>query len=413
MKKILIILCTPLLLFGQDTTYNHQLEWNSNFLFESNSLDKSFLITFLYGGYITDIMKTDWINSGSENNIIYSEISNGLSYTYSFKKQNIGFSFADRNILNASFTDDLLRIGFEGNYNYQEEILNFDNTSIRADRFQQYKFSYGTEIKGNKIYSSISYLKGNHHLSYIIETGSLYTAPFGTYLNIAYEMNAFITDTSKSNLTPFANNGNGIALGFSADFSIKDYDVHLSMSDLGFIMWNPSSITLATDSSFNFQGIEVEDIFNFNDSLLEANNIKDDVLKTNTTSFKSYIPATLNVSISGKTKHPIFKTYIAGIVARWQPYQDNMALSIEKIEQGFKQSNYMPLYYIKSEVHAKYFTLLPSISYGGYTEDTNVGLALSKGKKNRFVLGTQHLEDLINGDNATAVSIYLNMIIQF
>ena len=151
MKKILIILCTPLFLFCQDTTYTHQLEWNSNFLFESNSLDKSFLITFLYGGYITDNMKTEWINSGSENNIIHAEISNGFSRSYHFKKQSIGFSFADRNILNASFTDDLLRIGFEGNYNYQDEILNFDNTSIRADRFQQYKLRYGTEIKGNKI----------------------------------------------------------------------------------------------------------------------------------------------------------------------------------------------------------------------------------------------------------------------
>ena len=34
-----------------------------------------------------------------------------------------------------------------------------------------------------------------------------------------------------------------------------------------------------------------------------------------------------------------------------------------------------------------------------------------RGKKNRFALGTQHLEDLMNDGNA--VSIYLNMIIQF
>ena len=79
MNNILIILCAPLFLFSQDSIYNHQLEWNSNFLFESNSLDKSFLNTFLYGGYITDNMKTEWINAGNENNIIYSEISNGLS----------------------------------------------------------------------------------------------------------------------------------------------------------------------------------------------------------------------------------------------------------------------------------------------------------------------------------------------
>jgi len=411
MKRILIILCTPLLIFGQDTTYNHQLEWNSNFLFESSSLDKSFLNTMLYGGYITDEIKSNWINAGGENNILYSEISNGLSYTYNFKKQSIGFSFADRNILNASFTDDLLRIGFEGNFHYQDKTLDFSNTSIRADRYQQYKIIFGTAINRFKINGGISYLAGNHHLSYIMEKGSLYTAPLGTYLDIEYDMTAFITDTS--NFSVFANNGNGIAVEFSTEFTIKDYDVHLSITDLGFIIWNTSSITLATDSSFNYQGVEVEDIFNFNDSVLEANNIKDDVLKTNNASFKSYIPATVHLSVSGKTENKYFKTYTAGVIAKWQPYSDNTPLSFSKINQGFKESNFAPLFYLKSAFNNKYCDIIPTFSYGGYSVDTNVGLALSKGKKNRFVLGTQHLEDVLNGDKAKAVSLYFNLTIQF
>lgn len=413
MKKILTILYAPLFVFSQETTYNHQLEWKSNFLFESNTLDKNFLNTFLYGGYIHDHMKKEWINAGSTKNIIYAEISNGVNYTYQFKNQNIGFSFTDRNILNISASDDLLRITLEGNYNYQNQTLIFDNTNIRADRFQQYKFSYGTEIKGNKINNSISYLKGNHHLSYIIEQGSLYTAPMGTYLDIAYAMNAFITDTSISALTPFANNGNGIALDFSTDFNFKDYDLHLSISDLGFIMWNTSSIKLATDSTFNFQGIEIEDIFSFNDSVLKNNNIIDDILKTNTTSFKSYIPATIHLSFSGKTQYKYLKTYTTGIVTKWQPYMDNKSLSLDKIEQGFQESNFSPLCYINSFFNAKYYDIIPNLSYGGYSADTNIGLALSKGKKNKLIIGTYHLEDIFNGDKAKATSLYLNIKLLF
>jgi hypothetical protein len=411
MKKLLVICCTPLFLFSQEKETNHTVEWNSNFLFESNGLDKSFLNTMLYGGHISNEMKTEWINAGSENNIIHSEISNGLSYTYYFKKQNIGFSFADRNILNASFTDDLLRIGFEGNYNYQDDTLFFNNTNIRADRFQQYKLSYGTAINKVSIQGAISYLAGNHHLCYILEKGSWYTSPFGTSLAIEYDMNAFVTDTS--NFSAFANNGNGLAIDFSTNFSIKEYDIHLSITDLGFIMWNPSSINLATDSNFNFQGIEVEDIFSFNDSVLEANNIKDDVLRTNNTSFKSYIPATVHVAVSGKTEHKYFKTYTAGIVAKWQPYMDNEPLSSAKIEQGFQQSNFSPMYYLQSAVKTQHMNLIPNLSYGGYSHDFNVGLAVSKGEKHKFILGTQHLEDLLNGDKATAVSVYLKIKLNF
>ncbi len=405
MKKILIIFCTPLLLFAQGN--KHKVTWNSNFLFESNSLNKSFLNSMLYGGYITDSMKTKWINAGDENNIIYSEINNGLSYTYNFKKQVIGFSVADRNILNTSFTDDLLRISFEGNFHHQNKTLVFSNTNIRADRFQQYKIIYGIANNSITMNWGFSYLAGYHHLSYIIEKGSLYTAPFGTYLNIEYEMNAFATDTA--DLSVFTNNGNGLAIDFTTDFSIQEYDVNLSIIDLGFIVWNNSSITLANDSIFKFQGVEVEDIFNFNDSLVEANNLVDNVSKTNTASFKSYIPATAHLSVSGKTKHKYLKTYTAGIVAKWQPYMDNEPLSLARINQGLKESNFSPLYYIHTIFNTKYCDLVPKLSYGGYSNDPNIGVALSKEGKYNLVVGTHHLEDILSGDDAKAVSVYFNV----
>ena len=140
MKKILVILCSPLFLFSQEI--KHKITWESNFILESNSLDRSFLNSMLYGGYITDNMKSKWIDSGDKNNIIYAEIRNGLSYNYNFKKQSIGFSLADINSLNASFTDDLLSIGFKGNFYNQDKTLDFAGTSLRSDRFQQYKIKY-------------------------------------------------------------------------------------------------------------------------------------------------------------------------------------------------------------------------------------------------------------------------------
>ena len=289
MRILIVICCSPLFLLAQTDEMKHTIEWSTNLLFESSSLDKNFLNTMLYGGHITDSIKTNWINTGKDNiNILHSEISNGLSYTFERNNKTFGFSFADRNILNASFSDDLLRLYFEGNFHHQGKTLDFEGTSIRADRFQQYTLSYATSFKIVKASASVSYLSGNHHLSYIIEKGSLYTAPFGTSLDIAYNMSAFITDTAS--LSPFEHNGNGLALGLSTEFKFKKHTIHLSFSDLGFIMWNPNSIILANDSSFNFSGIEVEDIFSFHDSILEEYNLENDILKTNNASFKSYIP---------------------------------------------------------------------------------------------------------------------------
>jgi len=146
---------------------------------------------------------------------------------------------------------------------------------------------------------------------------------------------------------------------------------------------------------------------------LEANNIKDDVLRTNNSSFKSYIPATVHMAVSGKIEHDYFKAYTAGIIAKWQPYMDNKPLSFAKIRQGFQQSNFSPLYYVQSVVKTQHINLIPNLSYGGYSDDVNIGLAVSKGETYRFILGTQHLEGLLNGDKAKAVSVYLKIKLNF
>ena len=60
----------------------------------------------------------------------------------------------------------------------------------------------------------------------------------------------------------------------------------------------------------------------------------------------------------------------------------------------------------------KYFNTLPTLSYGGYSNDFNLGLAFSKGEKNKLTIGTQHLEDVFAGDKAKSVSIYFNLLFQ-
>ena len=342
---------------------------------------------------------------------MHAKISNGIKYTHNFKNKFIAFSASDINYLNANIRKDLIKLILKGNYDYQNETLNFSNSNIRADRYQQYKLTYG--IKGNKISASagIAYLVGNHHLSYIIKEGFLFTAPQGTYLDIAYDISAFITDTS--DLSALAKNGNGLALDFSTTFSINNLKFNLSLEDLGFIMWNTSSAALSADSSFNFQGIEIDNIYNFNDSLIDANNVIDNITPSNNKSFKSYIPATLHLSLTGKSNYKYLKNFCTGMIAKWQPYMDDKKLSFDKVHQGFIESNYMPLFYITSIIKNKKFDLLPSFSYGGFTKEENIGLAISKGHKNKLIVGTNHLEDLFKGEEAQALSLFINIKLQF
>ena len=223
-------------------------------------------------------------------------------------------------------------------------------------------------------------------------------------------MNAFVTDTSE--FTLFANNGNGFAFDFSAEFKIQKSNILFSISDLGFINWNKSSVILDADSTFNFSGILIDDIFNFNDSILE-NTFITDLPNTKNNTFKSYIPATVNLTVNSTSKYKYFKNYSFGIIAKWYPYMDDTPLSFLKINQGFKQSNFKNLYFINSIIKTKYCDLIPKLSHGGYSKDTDLGLALAKGKKNKLILGTYNLLDLINNNDANSLSIYINLTKHF
>ena len=92
---------------------------------------------------------------------------------------------------------------------------------------------------------------------------------------------------------------------------------------------------------------------------------------------------------------------------------DDTPLSFLKINQGFKQSNFKNLYFINSIIKTKYCDLIPKLSHGGYSKDTNLGLALAKGKKNKLILGTYNLLDLINNNDANSLSIYINLTKHF
>ena len=413
MKKIILILCTPIFLFSQEkleTTevFNNQFQWSTNLLFESDGLNKDFLSTMLYGGFITDSMKFNWINLSDDNNVFYSEISNGFSFKNT--QYNIGFSAYDKNLINTSFSDDLMKLGFYGNFNYQNETLDFSNTNIRIDRFQQYKIDYTFNYNTTRITIEASFLAGNYHASFIVNNGTLFTDTNGITLDVAYDIHAFVTDTSS--LDPFARNGNGLALDLSTDFIIRNHKINLYLQDAGFIMWNRKSTAHITDSNFSFSGVVITDIMTFNDSLLDEHNSVDE-LKTENKSVKTYIPANFGFSAMRPSSSEYFETISAGVNVKWQPYYDNSPLSFSKIGQGIRESNYAPLYWASAVSKLKYFDALPTLSYGGYSNDFNIGLALSKGKRNRFTIGTQHLEDLLSAEKAKSMSVYFNFFLQF
>lgn len=415
----LIFAIVPFIVKASDTTLTkNTISWNSKINLESNALTMDFASRMLFGGFISDIQKNNWISNLSENNTLFSEFSNSISYNRNSGKNSFSFSVADRNLARIVFTDDLMKVVLFGNYNYQGDTLLFDKTNLSLSRFQQVKMGYGREFKiqdnSIKVSTALSYLNGNQHLSFLSEKASFYTAPYGTYNDLEYDITAFATDTANFNY--FENNGGGVAFDFALNFQLKEKKYSIYLFDLGYINWKESALKYNTDTSYSFKGFEIDDLLAFNDSLLEteADQYLEDVyLNAKKGNIKSYIPANFGLKMEAPLNDLYFNKYILGVNLKWQPHQDNMLLSFEKILQGFYESGYSPYFYLKTYKQYKGALLIPQIAIGGYTQRLSFGLTTQFGKKLPVQFGCRHLESIFKGKESNALSVYLQMGLKF
>ena len=418
MKKILlyIFIISSLALYSQDNSNSYRMkhntiQLNSHISLESNNLNTNLLNTLLYGGYIDDEMKDNWINTGYKNNKLNSEFINGIRYIFQNKNNRYFYlQISDINNLNSNFTDDFLKLILYGNFNYQGDTLDFSNTSIRINRYQQYKFGYNFNIIKDKtnynIGAALAYLSGNHYMQLNIDEGNLYTHEMGTSLDINYDIKTMMTDTS--NFSPFTNNGNGVSLDFSLHINKEDNIIGVHMRDLGFIKWKKNSIINNTDSSFRFSGIEIEDFNNvttFNDSILDITFSKQNNY------FRSFIPSKITFSYNKILDHKILKNIWIATHTIWQPLYVEGGINTDLIYRGFKESVYDNSLEVISNLNIELINVNLGFRKSGISEKTNLILEISDNKE-IIKVGTFHLNEFFNKDKNSS-SLYFSLTARF
>ena len=408
MRRIILIFFIALshTSFSQDKSIIFSSEIN----LETNAINGAIINEVFTSGYINNNLKNRIISINEQSHVINLNLNTSFIYREKINNElSYNFSFSDVNHVNTKFDNNILKLFLKGNAEYENEKLNFATTNIRINRYQQFKLFLDYQKEKYGVGLGLSYIYGNHNLTLISKRGSIYTAPNGEYLDLSYDINSFVTDTS--NLSPFEHNGNGISLDLTGSLTFLNHKLDLYMLDLGYINWNNNSQNIYVDSAFIFNGIEVNNIFDFNDSILEISNIVDqyDNINQRNSTFKSYLCSNIGVKISKQIKNKRFGMITYGLNSKWQPYLDNKKLSFKKIRQGFKQSNYSPFYYVTTEIITNKISIIPKIAYGGYNENFNFDLSLLLERKFSFTLGTQHLEYLFSKELARGFGIYFKI----
>ena len=375
--------------FFTDTTQHLSVSFGAKYSYGSSVMNSEFLNKFIFGGKIERNHKDKAYQNLSGNN----KLGGDLNYHFNveipldsiFGKKNISLRVGMEIIehMDGQFSDDLFKFTFDGNKQFAGKSIEIGGTNYNYFKYQQinlglinHKTIDDKLAKEGVIFSIIT---AQEHKAITVPNGSIFTEELGKEIDVDLNYLYNSSDTANKGIGAF--NGFGVSTDLFSEFILKNGDkVYLGLEDLGFIYWNSNSLEIAADSSFHFEGIVVDNIFDLNDTLLGSIS-KDSILNNISTTNKQgdysiALPTALNIN------------YTKELNEKW------------KISVGIYHkilSNYFPLissnyyYYFNKKFVAK-----AHISYGGYGK-LNTGLAFAKSfsKYIDVFIGTNNLETFI------------------
>ena len=332
---------------------------------DNNFLSVSNLFT---GGIISDstlafLEESEWleefVNGLGDNNSLESQAGVrlfGLAFTVKDDLR-ITFDITERADANVVFPGDLLRLGFQGNEGFIGQSI--DLSTLRTDASIWHEFGIGASKNVTpklRVGARVLVLSGvasaflaNRGVTLTVNDDYTHTVNADMALNISAPVN-FITEEDGSihgaefdnarfdddrniieYLKAMANPGLGIDLGAEYRFNDK-LAVSAAVTDLGFIKWKRDRQDITVNTTFDFNGLTMQDVYDesldfgelLNWTLDTLQNVA--VLDKSAPAYTCRLPATVTVGFS----YTPVKFFTAGLLSRtrFEGRQAHQALTL-------------------------------------------------------------------------------------
>jgi hypothetical protein len=346
------------LILGGSDSAKIQIHTFGNGYYHSGDLHREFISVFYKGGFIDSTNKASVLEELKEQNTIGAELEAGIEVylptTPFFRIPGWNWFFSAKHVENysLSFTDRLFELTFFGNANMIDTAIDLGPLDFQMLRFQ--KLGAGAYHKETKSRISFSFIKGEQFSDFHADRATYFSDRRDFMLALDLDGTWRGSDTAQKGLAAF--NGWGMCtdlvwyLNSGKNRSIHFHQVfRLALENFGFIRWNGQSQFQQTDTTFEYRGIEVN-------NLLEG--ISNPFLQTNLQDTLGWHP-----SQEGHTQWLPFTFSLSGIA---QPFSD------QKI-QGFygirlrAWSNYRPMFHAGIQYNpVKNIALSAFGAFGGY-----------------------------------------------
>ena len=299
------------------------------------------------------------------------DIQNSLLY-YAFQHGQSVYSFGlnHRLFLEASLSKELVSLLIDGNYQYLNQYIDFDNKNyVRAYNYFSLFFGYAKNLNDRFLLSAkLKLIKGVAEFGTNNQTLSfLFSDNFDTANNpFSSQISTDIGYFANSDYNPLSN------LGFATDLFL-DYNYnerlkfYTQVSDLGFIIWKENQYISQGD--FKFEGLDYE-----LDQILstEFNNLQDtladifDIIESKGVNKLRLLPFDINLGVKYSFND--------------QKNQINTSYSIKKLYNTFLHTGQISYVRYFEQYN---FSIIPSYSFNKFNY-VNFSVMLNKKWQRRF-----------------------------
>jgi hypothetical protein len=256
---------------------------SSDFYYGSTAITNKFFNYYYLGKFIDTELKNDVSRRlHDKNNRLGVGANASLMYTYKIKEDTTSksiyyISIGSRHFAEANFSRDLFELYFRGNKSFEGESADFNNFHFRL--YEYHKITWGNLIinSGDSAKLSFGYSGSvllGQRFNDIKLVGNIYTAQHGEYLDVTANGTMHATDSAHTSIGSV--NGYGASVDFYFRYPLsKSVSLQLLVSDLGFINWNNKTNVIAVDTSYHFEGVAVDDLFDFTDTVFGTSSLSD------------------------------------------------------------------------------------------------------------------------------------------
>ncbi len=195
----------------------------------------------------------------------------------------LSFSITERIDYGFTLPKDMFELAWYGNNYFREnnETIVLTDLGFHMTHYREIAGGFSTEVmKGLEVGGRAKFLFGNSNVQTKINELTLFTnqndygitavadmsIQANTPVDIEYDKDSLeftIDENQFDNYNPlgyffnFKNPGFAIDLGATYEIN-SDFSAYFSVNDIGFISWNENPLSLRTDGTFTFRGVEVD-----------------------------------------------------------------------------------------------------------------------------------------------------------